>query len=364
MGKTLSLYLIRRYLVSFFSIMLGLLTIVYIAEMLELLRRSTVHADVGFNFILGMAALKLPQTLQVLLPSTILFTALHFFWSMTQTRELEVARAAGVSVWNFLTPVILVALLIGLFEILVVNPFAAAMLSRYERLDGVYFKNQETAVRFFSSGVWISQSNAENSRAAFIHAQSMRPHTFTLIRVTVFERADKINEGERFDADMAELKEGYWLLTNVYRHPRGIKSEFLPQMRLPTDLTRQRIEEGFSSPNSLSFWQLPAFIRTLDAAGLSSIRHRLYFDSLLAKPVLLAAMTVVAAVFGLRQTRRGGVFRTIVIGLMLGLLLFILNDVLQTFAASGGMPILLAAWGPALVGLMAGAAALFHYEDG
>ncbi len=364
MGKTLSFYLIRRYFASFLSIMLGLLTIVYVAEMLELLRRSAVHTDVGFNFILGMAALKLPQTLQVLLPSAILFTALHFFWSMTQTRELEVARAAGISVWNFLTPVILVALFIGFFEIFVINPFAAAMMSRYERLDGVYFKNQETAVRLSSSGVWISQSKAENSHAAFIHAQSMRPHTFTLTRVTVFERADKINEGERVDADMAELKEGYWLLTNVYRHPRGVKSEFLHQMRLPTDLTRQRIEEGFSSPNSLSFWQLPAFIRTLDAAGLSSVRHRLYFDSLLAKPVLLAAMTLVAAVFGLRQTRRGGVFRTIVIGLVLGLLLFILNDVLQTFAASGGMPILLAAWGPALMGLMAGAAALFHYEDG
>jgi len=38
--------------------------------------------------------------------------------------------------------------------------------------------------------------------------------------------------------------------------------------------------------------------------------------------------------------------------------------VIQTFAQSGGMPVILAAWGPPMVGLLGGAAALFHFEDG
>ena len=46
--RTFSLYLGRRFLLFFVTIMAGLLSIVYVGEMLELLRRSASHPDVGF----------------------------------------------------------------------------------------------------------------------------------------------------------------------------------------------------------------------------------------------------------------------------------------------------------------------------
>jgi lipopolysaccharide export system permease protein len=359
---TLSLYLSRQFLLTFLAILGGLLAIVFIGEMLELLRRASARPEVTLDLVITMAGLKLPGTAQVILPSVTLFAALFFFWKLTRSHELEVVRASGVSVWNFLAPLALAAVLLGILEVTVMNPMSAAMVGRYERMEDKFFRGRASTLDISSAGIWISQADARGQ--AFIHAESLQPGTFELRDVIVFENPADLPASTRIDARSATLVPGAWELKDaLIRKPEG-KSEAVAGYRLPTELTQSRIEDSFASPSSLSFWQLPEFIHTLDAAGLSSLRHQLYFQSLLAKPFLLAAMVLLAAVFGLRQSRRGGVFATISVGLAAGLLLYVLNDVIQTLAQSGGLPILLAAWGPPLVGLMGGAAALFHFEDG
>src|SRR3546814_7956744 len=84
-------------------------------------------------------------------------------------------------------------------------------------------------------------------------------------------------------------------------------AEWHDTLRVTTTLTSDRIQESFASPDTISFWQLPSFIDTLEAAGFSAVRHRLHFYSLLALPVLLCAMLLVAASFSLRLARGGGI---------------------------------------------------------
>lgn len=359
---TLSVYMIRQYLLAFVTILAGLLSVVFLGEALELLRRSSARTGIDLTTLMSMAGLKLPGTAQILMPSVVLFSSLYFFWRFSRTRELEVTRAAGISVWNFLLPVALAALVVGAIEITIVNPLSAAMTSRFERMEDRYFRGRATTLEISSSGVWISQ--ADSAGQAFIHAQNLKPGSFELQQVIVFENPQDIRNSKRIDADSALLIKGAWLLRNARVHHPGQLPEVIPQMEFKTDLTQERIEESFASPRSLSFWQLGSFIKTLEAAGLSSVRHQLYFQSLVAKPFLLMAMVILASVFGLRSTRQGGVLFMIVVGLILGLLLYVINHVVQTLAESGGIPVILAAWGPPIVGLFAGAAALFHFEDG
>ena len=114
----------------------------------------------------------------------------------------------------------------------------------------------------------------------------------------------------------------------------------------------------------MSFWQLPGFINLLEKSGFSAQRHRLYFDALLARPILFTAIVVIAAVFSLRMQRGGGVGVMIGAGIASGFALYFLSDVVLALGLAAAIPVALAAWIPAGVSWLIGASLVFHLEDG
>ncbi len=88
------------------------------------------------------------------------------------------------------------------------------------------------------------------------------------------------------------------------------------------------------------------------------------FHRLLALPVLLVAMMILAAMFALRPHRRGRVGLSIVVGVLAGFLVYFLSNFVFALGLSGKIPVVLAAWIPAGVALMIGTTTLLHLEDG
>ena len=162
---------------------------------------------------------------------------------------------------------------------------------------------------------------------------------------------------QRVEATDAELVRGEWLLHGA----RTMLPDHLPEsvgtMRLPTNLTVDRVQESFASPDTLSVWALPGFIGLLERSGFSAVRHRLHFQALLALPLLAATMALVSAGFSMRPTRRGGVAQMIASGVAAGFMLFVVSKVAEEFGQSGALPAALAAWAPALGRADAGALA-------
>src|SRR3974377_1167309 len=112
----------------------------FLLDYVELIRRSATKMQATLWVLLEMAALKLPHTAQEVLPFAILFGTMLAFWRLPRTHELGVARAAGVSVWQFLTPAVLVALLVGVIFVTVFNPIASLMEAAYEKLESTMLR--------------------------------------------------------------------------------------------------------------------------------------------------------------------------------------------------------------------------------
>jgi lipopolysaccharide export system permease protein len=75
-------------------------------------------------------------------------------------------------------------------------------------------------------------------------------------------------------------------------------------------------------------------------------------------------MVLLAAVFSLRPHRRGGVATTIVSGVLAGFVIYVLSNLVFALGLSAKLPVVMAAWTPAVVTLMLGVAILLHLEDG
>lgn len=362
-ARTLSIYIGRQFLTWCGIVFSAILLIVFLLDYIELIRRARQKAEVPLSLLLEMAAMKLPHMAQEIMPFGVLFGTMLAFWRLTRSNELVVARAAGVSVWQFLLPALLASLAIGILAVTVFNPVASEMQRRYETLENNLFHSAGGQSTLGPTGLWLRQADLSGLHA-IVHAEKMAPGGLALQNVTfLFFKDDDIFTG-RIDTVEARLKPGHWVLSGGTKWNRDGIGEPFKQMELNTNLTGTKIQESFTPPEAMSFWELPDYIRLLQVSGFPAQRHQLYWNALLARPLLLCAMVLIAATFSLRMQRRGGATLMIVGGIGAGFLLFFLSNVVFALGLSATIPVALAAWTPAGISLLLGTSFLFHLEDG
>lgn len=388
---TLNKYLAKNYIINLLILVASLSAITYLFDTVELIRRASKRPDVPLSLILHMSLLKLPDVMQTLLPFAVLFSSMYTFWQLTRRYELIVIRASGFSVWQFLAPIAAVALLTGILQMTVINPIGSIFVGKFQQLERQHLGKGESHIAVFQEGLWLRQpvlfeqntdptylqkqteniSEGKNEITSLepgyviLNAQKIKQPEWLLSNVTILFFKDNSDFVQRVNAKEAFLKSGKWELKDVLLYfgkdaiPRKLET-----YELPTSLTRDEIEESFASPQSMSFWKLPAYIQTLEETGFDAKRLRVYYQKLLAQPLLFAAMVLLAATVSMRPPRTKGAFFTISVGVFAGFLIFFLSSFLQALGATGQIPIILSAWSPSVISLLLGLSILLSKEDG
>jgi lipopolysaccharide export system permease protein len=369
---TLMAYVARRFAGMALLMVLALSMLVALFDLIELLRRAATRPEANFALVSQIAALRIPYVAMQILPFAVLLGGIIAFWRLTRFSELVVARAAGISAWGFLAGPVLVALLLGLGASLALSPLSSAMLARAERLDQLYLRNVGGITALAGGRLWLRQADdglqpqgvAIISGRPIVARESRPDEALRLAEVSVWRLSAEDRPLARIEATSALLQPGRWRLDGALIFGADRVAGAPQSLDFPTELTPERIENSFASPDTLSLWALPEFITVLENAGFSAIRHRLYFQSLLALPLLAIAMALLAAGFSMRSARRGGVARMIAGGVSAGFALFVLDKITGEFGEAGTLPVVLAAWAPAGAGFLLAAALLLHLEDG
>jgi len=368
---TLMGYVARRFAAMTLLMVLALSCLVALFDLIELLRRAATRPDANFALVSQIAGLRLPYVAMQILPFAVLLGGIIAFWRLTRFSELVVARAAGISAWGFLAGPVLVALVLGLGASMALSPLSSAMLARAERLDQLYLRNVGGITALAGGRLWLRQADdgLQPQGVAIISGRpiatrELRPgEALRLAEVSVWRLSAEDRPLARIEATSALLQPGRWRFESAVIFGADRMGGAPQGMDFTTELTPERIENSFASPDTLGLWALPEFIKVLENAGFSAIRHRLHFQSLLALPLLATAMALLAAGFSMRSARRGGVARMIAGGVSAGFALFVLNKITGQFGEAGTLPVVLAAWAPAGAGFLLAAALLLHLED-
>jgi len=371
-ARTLMIYVARRFATMTVAMLAALAGLVALFDLIELLRRAATRQDATFGLVGQIAALRLPFVAMQILPFAILLGGIIAFWRLTRSSELVVARAAGVSAWGFLAGPVAVAVLLGALATAAISPLSSAMLARAERLDAQFLRNTSGISALAGGRLWLRQADAAiDPRGVAI--LSGRPvalrdlrdgEAFRLDDVSVWRLSADDRPLARVEAPSAVLALGRWIIPDAVVFGADRMPAPAQRLEFPTDLTPARIQDSFASPDTLSFWALPDFIQVLENAGFSAVRHRLQFQSLLALPLLAAAMALLAAGFSMRSSRRGGVAQMIGGGVAAGFALFVVDKITGEFGEAGTLPVIFAAWAPAGAGFLLATALLLHLEDG
>ena len=360
-GGRLARYFGQRFLSALFAIFIGGFCLVALVDYIELVRRSESNLSAVISAEISLT--RVPQIMEILMPFAVLVGAMLCYLNLSRRLELVIARAAGVSAWQFIAPALVVAFVFGVFGTTVYNPVAAYLKEQSKRLEVKHTgSSQQSGLQSTVSGVWVSQKNV--SGHAILHAATSSDQGVQLGGVTVlaYDQEDRFNE--RIEAKTARLNSGYWRLLDVRRYRLNEPPEVLPEYLLATNLTLEQVRERFATPDTVSFWDLPFFIKMADQAGLAAAGYKLQYQKLWSRPALLVAMVLVATAFSLRLFRFGGVQNMVLCGVASGFLLYVLSKITDDLSKAELLHPIAAAWLPIVIGTCTGLIPLLYQEDG
>jgi len=360
--KTLSRYFAMRFLGSVIGSFLGVVALAAMIDYVELMRRGEDWPNATAWLLAKISMYRVPQLTERIMPFSVLVGAMSCYLTLSRRLELVVARAAGVSAWQFVAPAMIAAFIFGIVATTVYNPISAMLHERSKRLEADMQGENLSALQQSTSGFWVRQKSSDG--AAIINASTSREQGAQLGGVSVYTFDNAGHFQERIEAKSAALQQGFWQLEDARIYATGKAPDLEATYRLPTNLTLEQVRESFATPETVPFWQLPTYIELADRAGLLAAGYRLQYQQLLARPFLLAAMVLLAASVSLRFFRFGGVQKMVLSGISAGFLLFVLSKITEDMSKSELMSPVAAAWIPVVIGGLTGFVALLYQEDG
>lgn len=367
----MAIYIARRFLRSFLMIAGVFLLILFLIEMIETIRRFSA-ANISLTGAARLAGLNIAGSFYQILPLMTVLAGIALFLGLARTSEMVAIRASGRSAVRLLIAPVAAAIVVGALAVAILNPFVAATARIYDDAVARMESGGRQTVSLGDRAVWLRQGltdNGQESGQIVIRATRASPEATTLYDASFLIFSPVSGPVRRIEARQAQLLPGEWRLTDVKDFPLDrpnpeADAKSLPELTLASDLTAQRIREGFGRPDAVPIWQLPAFIAGLERAGFSAARHRVWFQMELARPFLMAAMVAIAAAFTMQHFRGRNSGAAVLLAFGAGIGLFFLRNLAQVLGDNGEVTPLLAAWAPPAVAGALAMALLLQREDG
>lgn len=360
-GWTLGRYFFFRYVSITLWFLAGIFALSFIIDFTE--QSSRFSALPGYSLELGltMTTLRMPMVMQQTVPFVALFSAMSTLVSLNRKYELVVTRAAGISAWQFLLPLCVGALVFGIATLTILNPLAAHGFARVEVIETQLRSGHSNAIQAFSAP-WLRQRTDEGE--TIIGARAVLNNGMTLADAVFIHLDENGTIVERQDAKRAQLRDGYWELLDVRAFKRNEAPESVKTAKVATQLKPEYVQERLAHPDATPFFELGRKIETAQAYGYPAKAFSMQYHSLLAMPILLVAMTLIAATVSMRFVRLGDSAPLILGGVAAGFLLYVVSTLVKAFGSSGVVPPVMAAWFPVVIAMFFGVTFLLHKEDG
>ncbi|OUX95208.1 MAG: LPS export ABC transporter permease LptG [Hyphomonas sp. TMED17] len=370
-GTVLQRYIFMRAVGSL-ALVIGIFVVtIMLVDVVEQLR--TVGDNITLSPLMAvlLAALKLPSLIEETFPFAIMIASMMTYNQLNKTSELSVIRAMGQSAWQFLLPIIILSVMLGLFSMMVLNPIGAHLSNNFEATRSALLEDGRARLEAVYEDIYHREGTDDSQ--IFIYAESFdsTENVFTNVKLLeesrVYDGArptDEFRFRRRIDAARARLIGGFWQLEDLVENDGVSRANPMERLAIQTDIDPNQLFNRFISPDTIGFWSLPGFISQTNYAGLDASRFSMRFYGLTVLPVLFTAMSLIGALVCLRLPRLGGTSQLITAGALAAIALFFITQLASSLGASGAVPPMISAWAPALCALFIALAIIAYKEDG
>lgn len=365
--NSINRYLIKNFLIRFFQVTCGFSLLIFFINFIDSMDKIGSTQSGGIFVGAMMAFLQIPSFLNDIASSLVLIATILTFFTLSSKNEITIIRISGFSLWQIIRPVTICAASLGIFWITIFDLISIKMTKEFNRLESKYVENEMREAFAPQGGIWLKQSNLEKrDEEMVLLAQKVYQDNLEFGGVTIWFFNDKGEFYKKIDAEKIFLKNKFWKLQNItINDSLSINSKF-DTMLLPTDLEAdfviQKIVNNFQNVKIFSIFELPKLIKDLTSSGFESTKFKIYFHSLLAKPILFSAMGLIACYFSLNHIRNQNTAFLILCGMVMGLILYITSGIINALGSSSLIPIFASTWLIAIICFAIGTLLIYQKE--
>jgi lipopolysaccharide export system permease protein len=306
------------------------------------------QSDIGVgNYSSGDALLftflNSPEQAFELLPIAAMIGALMGLGNLAAGSELVVTRASGVSVWRMAWPVGLAGLTMAL-AMFGIGEYVAPPMAQLAKREKTTSKLADISFAG-SSSAWVKDGN-------LILRVSTGEVDKAFGGVTLFEldgnRLTAIKRAERISV----ADPGHWRLHNVATTRFGddrIDSEVVPEMTMTSSVNPDFLGLAATDPDLLTLHGLASYIDHLKRNNLRTESYEIGYWSRIARMFAVIVVTLLALPFVFGPLRSTGAGARTVIGVLLGVVFFLIISTVEKGGQLFGLNPVLVGWLPTLV---------------
>ena len=340
--KIIDKYLIKQFMQTTLFALLAFVLIFVIVDMMENLD-DFIDQAVPNIIVMKYYLVFTPEIIKLMLPVSVLFASLFTTGKMSTQNELTAIKTGGVSLYRFMTPIIIVTLLISCVAIYFggyLVPLANKQKAKIEVSslkkggafigNNIFFQDSPTRV------VAINYFNDELNQALRVSIQDFDPKDGTKLLARL--------DAARMNFDTLKKK---WIMMDVTRREfLGIEERVTkyPQLEItnlhfnPADLLVKQ-----QKPEQMNLGELKAAINDQRSAGNDPTSLQIEYHSRYA----FAMTGIIVVLFGLpfsTNKRRGGLAIQVGINILITFIYLVMLKVVQAFGKNGALDPLLTAW--------------------
>jgi LPS export ABC transporter permease LptG/LPS export ABC transporter permease LptF len=353
-------YVMREYITNFAMILLSFSTLFLIFTTFELIgdiiRNRTPLVTVG-EYLINL----IPFILYNVTPLCALVAVLVTFGSLSRTSEMTAMKAAGVSIYRMITPVLITTLLIAICLFTFDEFYLPAANRRQEALRSI-IKDKPAQTFLRPDRKWISgQAGPSGSPTRIFYYQFFDANKNVFANLTVFEfDPETFALKRRIFAASAHWSEptGQWVFENGWQ--RTFEGETISSYQ-PFAITAfadiheqpSYFVKEYRPAQEMSYHELSRYIYDLNQSGFDTKRLSVQLNRKLSYPLITLVMAMLAIPFALSMGKRGSL-AGIATAIGLAIAYWVVDAIFVDMGYVNTLPAVLAAWTPDLLFGIAG----------
>jgi len=343
--KILDWYILKRYLFTFFLMLLLFIPIgitVHLAEKIGKILENEVPFGELSRYFLDFTI----YFAHLLFPLFLFLSVIWFTSKLANNTEVIAFLSSGVSFTRFLRPYIIGATIVGALALLL-GMFLAPIASKgFNDFDYKYLKRNKKASK--NGSVYRQINDNDFIYVSSFDTKNMRGQNFTLEHIEGNKMIYKISA----KSIQYQEKDSTYKLTTYVKRIIGERNDIIETARRKDTIFSFDLEDLTPVEyiaETLTYDDLTKFIVKEEKRGSSNIgRYKLVKYRKWSLPVSVFILTIIAVAVSSKK-RRGGMGVNLAVGICIAMVFVFFDKIFGVMASQSDFPPLLAVWFPNIV---------------